>query len=177
MMGYLNPILSYGPERFCRDAAASGVDGLIAVDLPTEEADLLLPHANAQGLDIIRLVAPTTDDARMPFVLERQLGLRLLRQHHRDHRDPHGDRRRTRGQHPAHPAGHGPADRGRLRRPHPRPGGGGRRFADAAVVASALIDTLAASLDERAAPGPIRSGGCWSRCARWPRTCGARVAA
>ena len=42
-MGYLNPILSYGPERFCADAAAAGVDGLIVVDLPTEEADLLLP--------------------------------------------------------------------------------------------------------------------------------------
>ncbi len=40
LMGYLNPILSYGPERFCADAAAAGVDGLIVVDLPTEEADL-----------------------------------------------------------------------------------------------------------------------------------------
>ena len=46
LMGYLNPILSYGPERFCADAAAAGVDGLIMVDLPTEEADLLLPHAH-----------------------------------------------------------------------------------------------------------------------------------
>ena len=48
-MGYLNPILSYGPERFCADAAAAGVDGLIIVDLPTEEADLLLPYSNANG--------------------------------------------------------------------------------------------------------------------------------
>ena len=45
LMGYLNPILSYGTERFCVDAAAAGVDGLIIVDLPTEEADLLLPFS------------------------------------------------------------------------------------------------------------------------------------
>ncbi len=74
LMGYLNPILSYGPERFCVDAAASGVDGLIVVDLPTEEADLLVPFAAANGLDIIRLVAPTTDDARMPLVLNGSSG-------------------------------------------------------------------------------------------------------
>ena len=49
LMGYLNPILSYGTERFCADAAAAGVDGLIIVDLPTEEADLLLPDATPTG--------------------------------------------------------------------------------------------------------------------------------
>ena len=46
LMGYFNPILSYGLEPFCADAAAAGLDGLIIVDLPTEEADLLLPHTN-----------------------------------------------------------------------------------------------------------------------------------
>jgi tryptophan synthase alpha chain len=74
LMGYLNPILSYGPEKFCVDAAKAGVDGLIIVDLPTEEADLLLPHSNANGLDFIRLVAPTTDDARLPHVLNGSSG-------------------------------------------------------------------------------------------------------
>ena len=69
LMGYLNPIDQYGPARFCADAAAAGVDGLIIVDLPTEEADLVLPHAHEHGLDVIRLVAPTTDDARLPHVL------------------------------------------------------------------------------------------------------------
>jgi tryptophan synthase alpha chain len=73
-MGYLNPILSYGTERFCDDAAAAGADGLIIVDLPTEEADLLLPHATRNGLDFIRLVAPTTDDARLPVVLAASSG-------------------------------------------------------------------------------------------------------
>jgi len=69
LMGYLNPILSYGVDAFARDAAASGVDGLIVVDLPTEECDLLLPAAEAHRLDVIRLIAPTTSDARLPKVL------------------------------------------------------------------------------------------------------------
>jgi tryptophan synthase alpha chain len=74
LMGYLNPVLSYGVARFCEDAAASGVDGLIVVDLPTEEAELLLPDAAAHGLDVIRLVAPTTSDERLPKVLEGSSG-------------------------------------------------------------------------------------------------------
>ena len=69
LMGYVNPIDSYGPQRFCADAAAAGVDGLIVVDLPSEEADLLQDHATAHGLDIIRLVAPTTTAERLPLVL------------------------------------------------------------------------------------------------------------
>jgi tryptophan synthase alpha chain len=74
LMGYLNPILSYGVARFCADAAKSGVDGLIIVDLPTEEADLVLPDAVANGLDMIRLVAPTTSAARLPLVLNASSG-------------------------------------------------------------------------------------------------------
>ena len=74
LMGYLNPILSYGAERFCADAAAAGVDGLIVVDLPTEEADMLAPFAAAHGLDIVRLVAPTTDARRLPKVLDGSSG-------------------------------------------------------------------------------------------------------
>jgi tryptophan synthase alpha chain len=74
LMGYLNPVLSYGAERFCADAARVGIDGLIMVDLPTEEADMLVPHANRHGIDIIRLVAPTTDDKRLPLVLANSSG-------------------------------------------------------------------------------------------------------
>jgi len=69
LMGYLNPILSYGVEAFCADAAKAGVDGLIVVDLPTEEADLLLPDAAKNSIDVIRLIAPTTSDERLPLVL------------------------------------------------------------------------------------------------------------
>jgi tryptophan synthase alpha chain len=74
LMGYLNPILSFGTERFCTEAAAAGVDGLIIVDLPSEESDLLAPLAAKAGLDIIRLVAPTTDDKRLPLVLDGSSG-------------------------------------------------------------------------------------------------------
>ena len=69
LMGYYNPIYIYGPEQFSKDAAAAGVDGLITVDLPPEEdAELRLP-ASVAGLDIIRLTAPTTDEARLPKVV------------------------------------------------------------------------------------------------------------
>lgn len=69
LMGYYNPILVYGVARFCADAAAAGVDGLIIVDVPPEEADEVEPHTRANGLDLIRLIAPTTDEARLPRVL------------------------------------------------------------------------------------------------------------
>ncbi len=69
LMGYLNPFLSYGIAAFCKDAAKAGIDGLIVVDLPTEEADLLLPDAALNEIDVIRLVAPTTSDERLPLVL------------------------------------------------------------------------------------------------------------
>lgn len=74
LMGYLNPIEAYGYERFCADAAKAGVDGLIIVDLPPEEADVIEPHTEANGLDIIRLVAPTTTDERLPYVLSHASG-------------------------------------------------------------------------------------------------------
>src|SRR5689334_2721760 len=74
LMGYLNPVLSYGVDRFCVDAADAGVDGLIMVDLPTEEADMLVPAARANGIDVIRLVAPTTDEKRLPIVLNGSSG-------------------------------------------------------------------------------------------------------
>ncbi|QDH16801.1 tryptophan synthase subunit alpha [Swingsia samuiensis] len=70
LMGYLNPIDSYGPERFCVDAAKAGVDGIIVVDMPREEADLLDTYAKREGLDIITLVAPTTTGERLRYVLD-----------------------------------------------------------------------------------------------------------
>ncbi|MGE5145347.1 MAG: tryptophan synthase subunit alpha [Candidatus Eiseniibacteriota bacterium] len=70
LMGYYNPIYHYGVEAFTRDAASAGVDGLIVVDLPPEEAEELAAPARAAGLHIIRLVTPTTDAKRMPVVIE-----------------------------------------------------------------------------------------------------------
>jgi tryptophan synthase alpha chain len=65
LMGYVNPILAYGPERFFRDAASAGADGLIVPDVPPEEADPYAPLARGAGLDWIYLVAPTSSDARI----------------------------------------------------------------------------------------------------------------
>lgn len=74
LMGYYNPIYVYGVEAFLRDAKAAGVDGLIVVDLPPEEdAELCLPAREA-GLNFIRLATPTTDDRRLPKVLENTSG-------------------------------------------------------------------------------------------------------
>jgi tryptophan synthase alpha chain len=74
LMGYYNPIYIHGVERFLADAREAGVDGLIVVDLPPEEdAELCVP-ARAAGLDFIRLATPTTDDARLPAVLENTSG-------------------------------------------------------------------------------------------------------
>jgi tryptophan synthase alpha chain len=69
LMGYYNPIHAYGTARFAKDAAEAGVDGVITVDLPPEEDEVLRTPANAQGLDIVRLATPTTDDARLSAVL------------------------------------------------------------------------------------------------------------
>ncbi len=74
LMGYYNPIYRYGVERLVPDAIEAGVDGLIIVDLPPEEeAELCLPAIKA-GLDFIYLSAPTTDDARLPLVLNHTSG-------------------------------------------------------------------------------------------------------
>ncbi len=74
LMGYYNPIYSYGVEPFLRDAKAAGVDGLIVVDLPPEEDDELCLPAMRAGLAFIRLATPTTDDARLPAVLSNTSG-------------------------------------------------------------------------------------------------------
>lgn len=154
LMGYLNPILAYGPERFCHDAEASGVDGLIVVDMPAEEADELMSHIDAAGLDLIRLVAPTTDDKRLPLVLNGAGGfvyhvaiagitgtrsaaaedLALAIPRVRAHTDL--------------PVAIGFGVR------TPAQAAQAVRIADAAVVASVLIETLAASLDEHGKAQP-----------------------
>jgi tryptophan synthase alpha chain len=154
LMGYLNPVLSYGAERFCAHAIAAGVDGLIMVDLPTEEADILVPHATAHGIDIIRLVAPTTDDHRLPLVLDASSGF----VYYVSITGITGTRSTT----PEHLAEAIP----RIRRVSDLPiavGFGVRspaqaaeavRVADAAVVGSALCSTIAANLGK---PGLVRN--------------------
>ena len=147
LMGYLNPILAYGVERFCVDAAAAGVDGLIVVDLPSEEADLMLPLMTVHGLDMIRLVAPTTDERRLPKVLDGSSGFvyyvsitgitgtRTASAEDLAHAIP-------RVRHATDlPIAIGFGVRS------PQQAAAAVKAADAAVVASALIDTLAGTLD------------------------------
>ena len=74
LMGYYNPIYSHGVEAFLKDAKAAGIDGLIVVDLPPEEDVELCIPAQAAGLNFIRLATPTTDDARLPKVLQNTSG-------------------------------------------------------------------------------------------------------
>ena len=74
LMGYYNPIYTYGVERFVADAAAAGVDGLIVVDLPPEADDELCLPARDGGLAFIRLATPTTDEKRLPAVLANTAG-------------------------------------------------------------------------------------------------------
>ena len=74
MMGYYNPIYIYGVDRFLSDAKEAGIDGLIIVDLPPEmDQELCVPAIKA-GLNFIRLATPTTDEERLPKVLENTSG-------------------------------------------------------------------------------------------------------
>ena len=65
LMGYLNPVIHYGTDAFCKDAAEAGVDGLILPDLPPEDAQMVHEAAIKNGLDMIFLVAPNTNDKRL----------------------------------------------------------------------------------------------------------------
>ena len=74
LMGYFNPIFSYGLERFASDAAAAGVDGVLLVDLPPEEADEFKACADRHGIDVIFLLTPTSDETRIRTVVKRARG-------------------------------------------------------------------------------------------------------
>ncbi len=74
LMGYYNPVFRYGPERFARDAAAAGVDGLLLVDLPAEEAGEIQGHLRQAGLALIQLLAPTTPPERRRLLAGRAEG-------------------------------------------------------------------------------------------------------
>jgi tryptophan synthase alpha chain len=157
LMGYYNPIYRYGPEAFARDAVAAGVDGVIVVDLPPEEdAELTLP-ARAVGLDLIRLATPTSDDGRLPRIVEHASGFIY-----------YVAIAGTTGTRSADSAGVAAAV-SRLRRftrlpiavgfgiRTPEQAAAVARSADAAVVGSALVQRLALNLDldGRARPGMV----------------------
>ncbi len=74
LFGYYNPIFHYGPEKFAKDARDAGVDGLLVVDLPPEEADELYLPARSAGLEMIFLLAPTSDESRIRAVMKKAGG-------------------------------------------------------------------------------------------------------
>ena len=77
-MGYYNPFLAYGIERFARDAARAGIDGLIVPDLPPEESDELLGACIDNGIHLIYMLAPTSTAERFDAVLQRASGFIYL---------------------------------------------------------------------------------------------------
>ena len=74
LMGYMNLLVTWGIEAFARDAAEAGVDGLIVVDCPPEEAEPLAQALEEAGVSLIRLATPTTDEARLKVVVRRTSG-------------------------------------------------------------------------------------------------------
>ena len=155
LMGYYNPIYVYGTEPFLADAKAAGVDGLIVVDLPPEEVDELWKPARAQGIDIVFLTAPTSDDERLPKIVERASGFvyyvsitGITGTKSAVAADVEKAVRRIR-RHTDLPIGVGFGIR------TPDQAAEIAAVADAAVVGSALVDIVAANLDKdgKAEPG------------------------
>ena len=153
LMGYYNLVYKRGPERFCKEAAAAGVDGFILVDLPPEEADELKPHAVANGLDTVLLTAPTTDDKRLPTVLKYSagfvyfvsvLGITGTKSATEDAVRSHVARIKR---HTDLPVGVGFGIK------TPEQAAAVARHADAAVVGTAIVDRVKAGLDEKGFPG------------------------
>ena len=154
LMGYYNPIHAYGKDAFLDDALAAGVDGLIIVDLPPEEDDALCLPALDRGLNFIRLATPTTDEARLPKVLSNTSGF-VYYVSITGITGARGAAAETTGAAVARikaqtdlPVAVGFGIR------TPTDAAAVARVADAAVVGTALVDKLAASLDEQGAPRP-----------------------
>jgi tryptophan synthase alpha chain len=154
LMGYYNPIYSYGVERFLGDARRAGVDGLIIVDLPPEEDEELCLPATRAGLDFIRLATPTTDAARLPKVLTHAsgflyyvsiTGITGTRSASTEAVETAVKRLKAATKLPV-AVGFGIRD--------PQQAAAIARFADAAVVGSALVDRVAQKLDPHGRPAP-----------------------
>ncbi|TMJ26763.1 MAG: tryptophan synthase subunit alpha, partial [Alphaproteobacteria bacterium] len=154
LMGYYNLVYQRGPERFCKEAAAAGVDGFILVDLPPEEADAVKPYAAAAGIDTVLLTAPTTDDKRLPAVLKYSagfvyfvsvLGITGTKSASEETVRAHVERIKR---HTKLPVGVGfgikTADQAAIV----------ARHADAVVVGSAIVDQVKAALDDTGKPKP-----------------------
>lgn len=157
LMGYYNPIYIYGVDAFLLDAKTAGVDGLIVVDLPPEEeGELCLPALKA-GINFIYLTAPTTDDARLPRVVEHASGFvyfvsitGITGTKSAQATDVAAHVQRIQ-KHTDLPVAVGFGIR------TPEQAAGIAQVADAAVVGSALVDRITANLDDngKAKPGLV----------------------
>ena len=154
LMGYYNLVYQRGPERFCKEAAAAGIDGFILVDLPPEEADELKPFAVANGLDTVLLTAPTTDDKRLPAVLKYSagfvyfvsvLGITGTKSSTEEAIRGHVERIKR---HTKLPVGVGFGIR------TPEQAAAVARHADAAVVGTAIVERVKAGLDDKGKAKP-----------------------
>ncbi len=154
LMGYFNLLYRRGVERFCKEAAAAGIDGFILVDLPPEEADQLKPYAVAAGLDTVLLTAPTTDDKRLPAVLKYAsgfvyfvsvLGTTGTKSATEESVRTHVERIKR---HTRLPVGVGFGIK------TPDQAAAVARHADAAVVGSAIVDRVKAGLDDKGEAKP-----------------------
>ena len=154
LMGYYNLVSQRGVERFCKDAAAAGVDGLILVDLPPEEADELKPHALAAGIETVLLAAPTTDEKRLPAVLKYAsgflyfvsvLGITGTKSASEEAVRTHVERIKRHTTLPV-VVGFGIKT--------PDQAAAVARHADAAAIGSAIVDRVKAGLDDQGKPKP-----------------------
>lgn len=147
LMGYMNPLVTWGIGAFARDAAAAGVDGLIIVDCPPEEAGPLADALEANGMALIFLTTPTSDDRRLPTIIRRAsgfvyyvsvTGVTGVKEADADVVRPHVERiRRASGLPVA--VGFGIKT--------PERAAAIAQVADAVVVGSALVDEVAEALD------------------------------
>lgn len=146
LMGYMNPLVTWGVQAFARDAAQAGVDGVIIVDCPPEEAEPLADALDAQELSLIRLATPTTDDQRLPVVVRRTsgfvyyvsvAGVTGVKEADADAVAPHVERVRKASGLPV-AVGFGIKT--------PERAGAIARVADGVVVGSALVDEVADAL-------------------------------
>jgi tryptophan synthase alpha chain len=154
LMGYYNLVYQRGAAKFCKEAAAAGVDGFILVDLPPEEAEAVKPHAVANGIDTVLLTAPTTDDRRLPAVLRFSsgfvyfvsvLGITGTKSATEESVRSHVERIKR---HTALPVGVGFGIK------TPQQAAAVARHADAAVVGSAIVDQVKVALDADGRPKP-----------------------
>jgi len=157
LMGYYNPVYRYGGDQFCRDASYAGADGLILVDLPPEEAEEFLPFMRAYRLDLIRLTAPTSDDVRLPTVVGDASGFiyhvaiaGITGTRSADAADVERAVSRIR-KYTDLPVAVGFGLR------TPEQAAAIARFADAAVVGTALVDTVAQHLDGKGLANAIHA--------------------